>query len=279
MSSNATADDLVRLFRSEAVKRRDGTAAAAEPPARLNLPAVRDLPAVRELPRNGTAPYVDAAPQEPRLREWIEQIHGDLAALRSALQPLTEDLQLRANDLTEQLYQSRRAATDQREELKETRWNLMNVAEDVSTITARVDNLHGEIARVSDGIAQVSGLAATLEAQLAATNQKTSDIAIAVARAVQTNSDALGRVEERLANEAVYMKAQLSRLRAMLDDAKRPASKSGRGVGKAAAESHASDEDIDAFYLAFENEFRGKRTEIKKRLKVYLPFLAGADIR
>ncbi|HSH37403.1 MAG TPA: methyltransferase domain-containing protein [Chthoniobacterales bacterium] len=290
MSSNATADDLVRLFRSEALKRRNGTAAAPEPPARLNFPAVRGLPAVRELPRNGTAPNGDGPPQDARLREWIEQIHGDLAALRSALQPLAEDLQLRANDHTAQLYQSRCEATDQRDELRETHWNLMNVAEDVSTVTARVDNLHGEIARVSDDIARLSGLAATLEGEFVAAKQKSSEIAAEVARTGQANSDALaaaqaassaalGRLEERLANDAVYFKAQLSRLRAMLDEGKRPASKRRRAGEKPADESSASDAEIDAFYLAFENEFRGRRTEIKKRLKVYLPFLAAADVR
>lgn len=36
------------------------------------------------------------------------------------------------------------------------------------------------------------------------------------------------------------------------------------------------DRSLDAFYLAFENEFRGTRTDVKDRLRGYLPILAAA---
>lgn len=35
---------------------------------------------------------------------------------------------------------------------------------------------------------------------------------------------------------------------------------------------------LDAFYTAFENEFRGEREDILNRLKIYLPFIEGANI-
>lgn len=292
MKSNSTADDLVRLFRSEAAKRHDGAAAPAEPPPRLNLPAIRHLPSVRELAgkhalSNGDAPSREAA---LAFAEWIEQIHGDVAALRTALQPLTEDLQLRANDLTEQLYLWRREVMERTEELRQTRWDLMDVAEDVRTLNARLEKLYGEMAQVSGRTDQLSAEAASLGGHLVRANEKISDTAMATARATQTNSDALaaaqatahaalGRLDERVANDAVYTKAQLSRLRAVLDEVKRPAAKATRRANKGIAEPVKADADVDAFYLAFENEFRGKRTEIKKRLKVYLPSLAAADVR
>ena len=37
------------------------------------------------------------------------------------------------------------------------------------------------------------------------------------------------------------------------------------------------DHRFDALYLSFENHFRGRRSEIKKRLAFYLPFLAATD--
>jgi SAM-dependent methyltransferase len=35
---------------------------------------------------------------------------------------------------------------------------------------------------------------------------------------------------------------------------------------------------LDAFYVSFEDQFRGSRSEIKERLKIYLPLLEGAGI-
>jgi O-antigen chain-terminating methyltransferase len=36
--------------------------------------------------------------------------------------------------------------------------------------------------------------------------------------------------------------------------------------------------DADAFYLAFENQFRGSRADIKERQRIYLPYLAEAGV-
>jgi O-antigen chain-terminating methyltransferase len=42
------------------------------------------------------------------------------------------------------------------------------------------------------------------------------------------------------------------------------------------AQGTAPDHSLDNFYLSFENRFRGKRSEIKSRLEVYLPILRDA---
>lgn len=56
-----------------------------------------------------------------------------------------------------------------------------------------------------------------------------------------------------------------------------------RGVlSETAAHSLTDDlkrHEADAFYLAFENQFRGDREEIKERLRVHLPFVEKAKIR
>jgi O-antigen chain-terminating methyltransferase len=274
MNSNFTADDVVRLFRSEAA-RRNGTAATAERAQPVNLPRARDLPSVRELShggagRDGNTSVPAEASAASMLREWIEQIHSDLVALRNALQPLTMDLQMRANDLTEQLHRTRQEAMQHPEAFREIRWNLLNVTADVSTMAARLENVHGTVARISNRTAQV----ADANDRLASATQANAD---ALAAAQTTSIAALGRVEDRVTNDAVYIKAQLSRLRAMLDEIKRPVSKAKRAGKEPAAATTATDGEIDAFYLAFENAFRGTRAEINQRLRVYLPFLAAVD--
>jgi O-antigen chain-terminating methyltransferase len=335
VTNNITGDDLVRLFRSEALKRSERPPASAEPKSRLRLPPLQDLPAVRDLPLNGAA----EAQTVVSLSHSIEQMHADLAALRSALRPLIEDFQLRSNDLTEQLYRGRYEATEQWEAAQETRWDLMNLAEDFTTTAVGTERLHAQIAQVSSDvadkaaaasgefsaitagleqlrseIAQVASEAAantaaakTLRGETAAAmarireaetaletaiearataadratataNERVAEVALEITRSGQASAEALGRLEDRLDNEAAYLKAQLSRLTALLDNVKRPASKSAARGAKAPAETAAVDADTDAFYLAFENAFRGKRSEIKARLAVYLPFLEAATV-
>ncbi|MFN2476106.1 MAG: methyltransferase domain-containing protein [Chthoniobacterales bacterium] len=338
MNSNITADDLVRLFRSEALKRTERPAAPAEATPRLSLPRLHDLPEIRDLGSDAAASNGQTV---VRLSQSIEQVHSDLAALRSALRPLIEDFQLRANDLTEQLYRSRNEATEQWEAVREARWDLMNLAEDLTTTTAGADKLRGEvaravmdvtantagvqalhndiaplvdgypqlrgevaqsasdvssnatavqalrgeIARLADESAQMQEATSRLEARtttvdrgVAAANETATELALQMTRSSQVNAGAVSRLEERVENDAVYLKAQLSRLTALLDNVKRPAAKRSPRGAKAQLQSAEVDADFDAFYLAFENEFRGRRSEIKSRLAVYLPFLNAAAV-
>jgi O-antigen chain-terminating methyltransferase len=268
----------------------------------LNLPPVHALPEIRDLPAaDGASEFggVHQSTTAVRLTQSIEQIHGDLSVLRTALRPLIEDFQLRANFLTEQLYRHRAEATEQWEAVKETRWDLMNLAEDLTTTTAGADKLRGEVARASgefvtlqagvdrlrgeaaEAIAHMREAAIALDARataadrgIAAANEHFGEIT----RSSQANAEAIGRLEERLNNEAVYLKAQLSRLTALLDSIKRPATKGAERGAKGEAPAAIADADIDAFYLAFENAFRGKRGEIKSRMAVYLPFLEEAAV-
>jgi O-antigen chain-terminating methyltransferase len=81
------------------------------------------------------------------------------------------------------------------------------------------------------------------------------------------------QVEERQLSDSAYIKSQLSIQQQLVHD--RLHSK-GQSVAKTRAatgslQNAESDHRHDAFYLAFENRFRGQRSEIKNRLQAYLP--------
>ena len=88
----------------------------------------------------------------------------------------------------------------------------------------------------------------------------------------------LSRLEERQANDSVYLKGQLSQhaisLQQWLSVPK--AKKEATDVTTATAPAPAPDGAFDVFYLSFENRFRGERSEIKERVRFYLPFLKKA---
>lgn len=78
--------------------------------------------------------------------------------------------------------------------------------------------------------------------------------------------DLIDRLEERVTSEGSYLKAELA--------LQRSASVPPRGkAAKAVPSKPARSDTLDAFYLSFENRFRGKRADIKERLRFYLPYV------
>jgi O-antigen chain-terminating methyltransferase len=89
----------------------------------------------------------------------------------------------------------------------------------------------------------------------------------------------LVRLEERHADDAVYVKGELARHSSLLDAASRSGAK-GRRHSSPTPEDSALPPDphrLDSFYLSFENRFRGQRSDIKERVRFYLPFLRDAQ--
>jgi O-antigen chain-terminating methyltransferase len=81
---------------------------------------------------------------------------------------------------------------------------------------------------------------------------------------------AIDRLDERLTADATYMKGELSQQRASLLQL--------RGSGAVSASSDNVSEApvagaFDAFYVSFEDRFRGSREDIKQRVTFYLPLL------
>ena len=90
----------------------------------------------------------------------------------------------------------------------------------------------------------------------------------------------LGRLEERQASDAVYLKGQISQHASLLlNSLSAPKGRKRAAGGSTAGGEPAqapADGALDPFYLSFENRFRGTRSEIKERVRFYLPLLKRA---
>lgn len=94
----------------------------------------------------------------------------------------------------------------------------------------------------------------------------------------------LSRLEERQASDAIYLRGQLAHHVALLQQTvvgprgKKTAAnaRGAKSPAKTVESDHASATELDAFYVRFENRFRGTRLEIKDRVRFYLPMLEAA---
>jgi SAM-dependent methyltransferase len=89
-------------------------------------------------------------------------------------------------------------------------------------------------------------------------------------------------IEQRQTSDAAFIKAELSHQAALLQSWLAGA-QDGRPAGRRRQPGKIlpatpDDHQLDAFYLSFENRFRGPRDEIKKRVRFYLPFLRKAGV-
>ena len=87
-------------------------------------------------------------------------------------------------------------------------------------------------------------------------------------------------IEQRQTSDAAFIKAELSHQAALLQSWLAGA-QDGRPAGQRRQPGKIlpatpDDHQLDAFYLSFENRFRGPRKDIKKRVRFYLPFLRKA---
>ncbi len=91
---------------------------------------------------------------------------------------------------------------------------------------------------------------------------------------LKSQMDGLFHKQQEVRAELVL---QGERVQKLLDEARKRLS---RPMAKKQLEALAAEADhtLDAFYVAFEDQFRGSRAEIKQRLRVYLPFISRAGI-
>ena len=87
----------------------------------------------------------------------------------------------------------------------------------------------------------------------------------------------LDRFDERLTTEGAFLRAQLSNHDSLMQ--RWTAGEAGAGSplprldSTKKAPSPVFDERFDAFYMSFEDRFRGSRNEIKERISFYLPYV------
>jgi SAM-dependent methyltransferase len=85
------------------------------------------------------------------------------------------------------------------------------------------------------------------------------------------------RLEERWISDTAYFKGELSLQQEIVYNRlqSQPQKTAKRQLKGATVPGQDSGRRFDAFYLAFENHFRGTRSEIKSRFAYYLPYLDG----
>lgn len=238
-------------------------------------------------------------------REHLDQLQADaehtgahvrnLQGLSDSLRERVDDLDGRANRQREHLadFQSRVEglnghAAQLRGQVDSWHGRLTEFQEESGRAGAHLRNLQGQ----TDGI---SGRVEHLQGRLDST--PADELRPVLAELRQT----VGRLDERQTADSSYLKAELSLhqrvVRSLLDaargegglSAKPPAGENGHAAegepGGALARVGQEQEEsaLDAFYVAFENEFRGSRETVKERVRVYLPYLkeasAGAEDR
>ena len=90
---------------------------------------------------------------------------------------------------------------------------------------------------------------------------------------------AFTRLDERLTSDASFIKSELAHHRTLLHEslAPRPEESAVQRSGTENAAASPPGDPLDAFYVSFEDRFRGSRDDIANRLRFYLPFLRAAN--
>lgn len=124
----------------------------------------------------------------------------------------------------------------------------------------------------------------TFEAALQALENQAAAAAAAMSRAqtLERRIEALRlqqfpRIERELARLRAQQIVQDRRTAALIEEARSGLAEPS-GPARPAPSGEERRHNIDAFYSALEDEFRGSREEIKQRLRVYLPKLVEAGI-
>jgi O-antigen chain-terminating methyltransferase len=94
---------------------------------------------------------------------------------------------------------------------------------------------------------------------------------------VRVLREMLVHLDERQINDGVYLKGELAQHSAQLrrpERARVGSQEEGSPISPPQVEMDAH--QLDAFYLSFENRFRGSRADIKERIRFYLPILREA---
>ena len=99
-----------------------------------------------------------------------------------------------------------------------------------------------------------------------------------VKQSIEAISNRTETIDERLVADGAFLKAQAAVQQRLLDSLVSVRTRNGAATPRSRKEDPAAktlDHSHDAFYLAFENRFRGTRAQITERMKVYLRFLKG----
>jgi SAM-dependent methyltransferase len=230
---------------------------------------------------------------ETDLLSQAEEQQARLAAVESSERALHEqvnNVHAEANTIATQ-------ARDLQQQLNSAGDHLRGLQTQLDGTGVRLDNLQAEWARRS-GQAQIEKAALHLRDLQAQADrlgvhinnlQGFVDQHAAETRLISHNleqrigdqaglHEKLGQLDERQTSEGIFIKGELSEQGSLLRRLLGPQAETGAKVKPLASKASETKNAraLDSFYLSFENRFRGSRTEIKNRVKFYLPFIAKA---
>lgn len=89
----------------------------------------------------------------------------------------------------------------------------------------------------------------------------------------------LVHIEARQVNDAIFTKGELSEQSALVHRLLASGTPGEKRIGTGPSDEMAELDAhrLDAFYLSFENQFRGTRAEVKERIRFYLPLVKKAE--
>jgi SAM-dependent methyltransferase len=195
---------------------------------------------------------------QQQLELLIREQHTFLDQLRASLSELGQHLETRLAEV----------ASEGQEHMRQLETRL---AEETTTGHRRMDLLETRLR--SEGAArneQVEMLTRSLKAEASALRDELER----ASHQLQTGTDAALEKQQRLRVELTLHGQRVTRL---LEDvtARLPSQPDQPQLQALADEERHT---LDAFYVSFEDQFRGSRAEIKERLKIYLPLFERAGI-
>ena len=154
---------------------------------------------------------------------------------------------------------------DLQEQEERQNTHLRNLQDTATASGEHLRNLQDETDRAAEQAKDVAPLKVT-SARLEAEVEQLANLRLT-----------LGRLEERQTNDAIYLKAQISQHSTLLQQwLTSGGKKKGAAPAPAATTPALPSGALDEFYVTFENRFRGARSEIKERVRFYLPLLRKA---
>jgi O-antigen chain-terminating methyltransferase len=235
--------------------------------------------------------------QLTKLDELGQQHVGGSAKLEQLRQQLTdessklEQLRQQQTDESSKLEQLRQQQTDESSKLDQVRQQLTDESSKLEQLrqqqtdeSAKLEQLRQQLTEAgaamvkeleTELLTQVSQLASKSAGEREWVNMRLAEFGW-LAEAVRDLRGSTTRLEERQLTDFSFLKGELSlQEHPLVGRSEVKSRKSSKGQEPARVSRDAEpDHRFDSFYLAFENRFRGARSEIKSRLQAYLPYLA-----
>jgi SAM-dependent methyltransferase len=243
-----------------------------------------DLSAVASARTSELAALGDALKREAKAREGVEERvrgqHKRLDGFSDILEAAREDLagEAKVREAVEETVRGQHTRLDVFSNILEAaRQALAAEAAVRQGLGLRFDEDHSTVTSLAHAMKEASEGIRLAGAENDRLSRELQEARVALS----SMKDLLTKIEERLVGESSYLKRELhlhSQDLATLRASGGPVrGRKPAGILPASA-SEVDEHRFDSFYLAFENQFRGTRADIKQRVRVYVPFIKQARL-